>query len=135
MKFSEKKKAKIRKRNQKRIKRCCGNMIGCSIYVEDDSCYEVIDQTKIKDIIYLLTLSENGEYSIFKIVKVFCYVRLSAKKILQNYQKFSNPDNWIDKSILVIDNNGKIQSAKRKRKKYEFDGTRYVAITIYGDIY
>lgn len=111
MKFSPIKKAKIRKMNQKRIKRYCNDMIGCHIY-DGDNCYKVIDQSKINDTIYLLVQEEDNQYAIWKIVKVAEYVRLSSKKVLQNYKKFTNHAYWRKHSTIQISDDGKIESVK-----------------------
>ena len=111
MKFSPRKKAKIRKMNQKKIKRYCKNMIGHHIY-DGDHCYEVMDQAKINDVIYLLVQVEENEYAIYKIVKVFEYVRLSNKKILEKQKKFSNHVYWEEHSTIQINADGKIESVK-----------------------
>ena len=111
MKFSEKKKAKIRKRNQRRINKNCKDMIGCCIDFEHG--YKVKDQAKINDIIYLLVKVENDQYAIYKIVRVGNYVRLSNKKVLQNQEDFSNYVYWRDNSTIQISEEGEIVSVKR----------------------
>ena len=110
MKFSQRKKAKIRKKNQNKINRHCSNMTGCHIY-DGDECYEVMDQAKINDTMYLLVQGKEKQYSIWKIVKVGEYVRLSNKKVLQNYKKFSNHAYWRLHSTIQISADGKIESA------------------------
>ena len=52
MKFSKKKKAKMRRSNQRRINRECKDMIGCRIDFEHGG-YKVKDQAKINDVLYL----------------------------------------------------------------------------------
>ena len=108
MKFSEKKKAKMRKQRQKRIKYVCGYMYGFKV----DDGYEVIDQAKIKDQMYLLTKKSNNIYAIYKIVDVCDYVKLSPKRILQNKTAFSNHDYWKRHSTIEITADGQIKSAK-----------------------
>ena len=110
MKFSNKKKAKIRKINQRRVKRVHKCMVGLCIGYEPKR--EVIDQTTIKDTIYLL-VEENNAYEIYKIPKVFEYVKLSAKRILQKQEDFSNHMNWRWHSVIQINSEGKIESVKR----------------------
>ena len=113
MKFSQSKKAKIRKVNQKRINRYCKYMIGLDIY-DGDNCYEVKDQAKINNTIYLLVQVGNNEYAIYKIVKLCEYAKLSDKKVLQNRKIFSNRAYWRDSSIIRINDDGKIQSVKKR---------------------
>ena len=110
VKFSQRKKAKIRKANQKKINRYCNNMIGCHIY-DGKKRYEVVDQAKIDDTIYLLVQVKDNMYEIWKIVKVREYVKLSNKKVLQKCKKFSNPAYWRWHSTIKITDDGKIQSA------------------------
>lgn len=110
MKFSQSKKAKIRKKNQNKINRYCSNMTGCYIY-DGNNRYEVMDQAKINDTMYLLVQGKDGQYTIWKIVKVGEYVRLSNKKVLQNYKKFSNHANWRLHSTIQISDDGTIESA------------------------
>ena len=107
MKFSQRRKNKIRKITQKRVNRVCSSMIGC--YVEDGN---VKDQAKINNVMYLLVESEK-EYSIFKIVKVGEYVKLSAKKVLQNQKKFANHEYWKKHSTIQFTEDGKIKSVKQ----------------------
>ena len=111
MKFSPRKKAKMRKQNQRRIKRCCGNMIGGRIDFEHGG-YEVKDQAEIKGTMYLLIQVEDGNYAIYKIVKAFQYIRLSQKKVLENKKALSNHEYWKEHSTIEITEEGKIQSVK-----------------------
>ena len=114
MKFSQRKKAKIRKNNQRQINRYCKDMIGCLIDFEHG--YTVKDQAKIKDIIYLLAQSEDNQYAIYKIVKVRKYVRLSPKKILLNQKFFSTHRYWHNDSVIQITPEGEIESVKRAQQ-------------------
>lgn len=111
MKFSQKKKAKMRKIRQRRINRCCSNMIGCHIFFENEDGY-VLDQAKINDIMYLLVKTPGGKYAICKIVKVYQYVKLSPKRVLQNKKNFSNYQYWENHSTIEINEDGVIQSVK-----------------------
>ena len=111
MKFSAKKKAKMRKIRQRRINHICKDMIGCCIDYPNN--YEVKDQAKINDDMYLLTKVADDEYAIFKIVKLYKYVRLSEKRVSQNKKIFSNHFNWHNHSTIEISDDGKIKSVKR----------------------
>lgn len=114
MKFSKKKKAKIRKNNQRRVKRVHGDMIGyCVDYTKN---YRVKDQALIKNTMYLL-VEEGSEYAIYKIPKVCEYVKLSPKRILQNKQDFSKHMNWRGNSVIQINEEGKIESVKRVERQ------------------
>ena len=112
MRFSAKKKKKMRKINQRRISRCCGDMIGCRIDYEHGG-YEVRDQVRITGVIYLLVQVEDGNYAIYKIVKVGEYVRLSSKKVLKRKEQFSNRMNWKNFSTIKINEDGEIISVER----------------------
>lgn len=115
MKFSPRKKAKMRKANQRRINRVCKNMIGCTVDYEHG--YVVKDQAKINNVQYLLVQIENDQYAIYKIVKVCEYVRLSPKKVLQNQKAFSNYAYWQDNSTIQISPEGIIESVKRTSRR------------------
>lgn len=128
MKFSQKKKAKMRKANQRRINRVCKNMIGCTVDFERG--YVVKDQAKINNIQYLLVQIENCQYAIYKIVKVCEYVRLSPKKVLQNQKAFSNYMYWQDNSTIQISPEGIIESVKRTSRRVTWKEGRPVYIYI-----
>lgn len=110
-KFSERRKAKMRKYRQRRVNRCCSHMIGCHIY-DDNQTYEIIDQAKIKGVIYLLVEAEDNSYAIYKIVSVHQEVKLSPKKVLQNKKEFSNHVYWQEHSKIHINEDGKIESVE-----------------------
>lgn len=114
MKFSLKKKEKMRRYNQRRINRICKNMIGYYIDYEDECI--VRDQAKIKGIMYLLVLINNDKYEIYKIVKESEFVKLSVKKVLYNKKNFSNYVYWYNKSIIHINEDGEINFVRRFRE-------------------
>lgn len=86
-------------------------MIGCHIY-DDNRTYEVIDQAKIKGVMYLLVEGEDNSYALYKIVSVHQEAKLSPKKVLQNQKVFSNPAYWKYNSAVQIDTDGNIESVK-----------------------
>ena len=114
MKFSKRKKAKIRKNNQRRVKRVHGDMIGYCIDYRKN--YRVKDQAIIKNTMYLL-VKEDSSYAIYKIPKVCEYVKLSPKRILQNQKDFSKHMNWRENSVIQINEQGKIESVKRVERQ------------------
>ena len=128
MKFSKKKKAKMRKINQRRINQVCKNMIGCTVDFERG--YTVKDQAKIDNIQYLLVQVENGQYAIYKIVKVCEYVRLSPKKVKQNQKAFSNYMYWKNNSTIQISQEGIIESVKRTARRVAWKNDKPVYILI-----
>ena len=128
MKFSPRKKAKIRKANQRRINRVCKNMIGCTVDFERN--YIVKDQAKINNIQYLLVQVENSQYAIYKITKVYEYVRLSPKKVLQNQKAFSNYVYWQNDSTIEISPEGNIVSAKRTSRRVAWKNDKPVYIFV-----
>ena len=128
MKFNPKKKAKMRKTNQRRINRVCKNMIGCTIDFERG--YVVKDQAKINNIQYLLVQTENNQYAIYKIVKVYEYVRLSPKKVLQNQRAFSNYVYWQNNSTIEISPEGNITSVKRTSRRVIWKNDKPVYIFV-----
>lgn len=106
MKFSEKRKRKIRKQNQRRINKCCKNIIGCCI---DFGCNSVVvDQAKINNTMYPLTIDQDYQYAIYKIVKVGEYVKLSSRRILEKQAEFQNKAYWKEKCQLKIEADGTI---------------------------
>lgn len=106
MKFSERKKKKIRKQNERRIKKCCKHMIGMCIDFESRTV--VVDQAKIDNTYYLLTIDNEGRFAIYKIIKVREYVKISNKRILEKQSKFSNKQLWKDESQIRIADNGEL---------------------------
>ena len=111
MKFSPRKKAKMRKIRQRKINRECKNLIGFTVDYENG--YEVKDQAKINNTMYLLVKVENNQFAIYKIVKPAEYVRLSYKRVLQNQKDFSNYAKWYNHSTLEITDEGLIKSVKK----------------------
>lgn len=103
-------------------------MIGCTVDFERG--YVVKDQAKINNIQYLLVQIENGQYAIYKIVKVCEYVRLSPKKVLQNKKAFSNYAYWRDNSTIQISPEGIIESVKRTSRRVAWKNDRPVYIYI-----
>lgn len=128
MKFSKQKKAKIRKNKQRRINRTCKYMIGCRVDFKHG--YTVKDQAKIDNIMYLLVQVENGQYAIYKIVKVGEYVRLSNKKVLRNQKAFSNHEYWYNHSTITITDEGKIKSVQQTEQHLIFTGDKPIYIYI-----
>lgn len=106
MKFSEKRKRKIQKQNQRRINKCCKDMIGC--YIDYESEAFVVDQAKINNVYFLLTTDKDYQYAIYKIIKVGDYVKLSDKKILERQEYFLNKAYWKEGCQLRIETDGKI---------------------------
>lgn len=110
MRFSKRRKAKIRKNNQKRVSRVCRNMIGRDVWADkEDQLYYVVDQAKIDGMMYLLTEDENGDFAIIKIVNVHLFVKLSTKKLLNANNKFSNSSYWRKNSKIEISDDGVIK--------------------------
>lgn len=111
MKFSRSKKAKMRYYAQRKINRACKDIIG--YYIDFENGYEVKDQAKINGNTYLLVQVENAQYAIYKIVRIGEYVRISAKKVLRNQEKFSNHEYWEEHSKIQFAEDGKIKSVKK----------------------
>lgn len=131
MKFSKRKKAKMRKYNQRKINKNCKNIIGCTVDYENR--YVVKDQAKINNVMYLLVQVENGQYAIYKIVKIGRYVRLSPKKVLKNQKIFSNYVYWYDKSRIEFSANGEIESVKKTTRQVTLKNNKPVYIYIVED--
>ena len=121
MKFSKRKKTKMRKINQRRINRVCKYMIGCTI---DSMLKEkVIDQAKIDGIRYLLTENMHQQYAIYKIVKINRYVKLSVRRILNNKNNFINSSYWEKESKIEINEYGEMKWCYFWSKDHEHDKT------------
>lgn len=125
MKFSPRKKAKMRKARFKRIRKDCKNMIGYHIDYNTDC--RVIDQAIIKDVMYLLTCDVYCDYAIYKVVNPWEMVRLSAKKVLRLREKFENHMYWKYHSLITLSENGEIESVR----KGSFVGTSNQKTDIY----
>lgn len=124
MKFSPKKKAKMRKIRQRRINKTCKYMTGRCIDYENH--YIVKDQGIIDNVMYLLVDIGENQYAIYKIVKLYEYVRLSDKKVLLNKKELSNHFNWDDHSTLEISEEGKILSVKTTEKVSQIKNNKIV---------
>lgn len=111
MKFSKSKKAQMQKRRQKRIDRCYSYTIGLHIYdFHNDFMRKVIDEARINDTVYLLTEADfaNKEITIYKIVDLGKYVKLSTKRLLERKQNFEIIENWKQRTAISIYPNGVI---------------------------
>ena len=111
LKFSQKKKSKMRKINKRRTNRVCKHMIGCTMDYALRA--EVIDQAKIDEVMYLLTENMYNQYAIYKIVNVHRHIKLSASRILKDQKKFMNHDYWNEHSTILINDYGEIEEVKR----------------------
>lgn len=110
MKFSKKRKLKIRKQNQRRIKIHCKNLVGCCI--DDEAYVIVIDQIKIENDIYLLTEDNDEKYAIYKIVRIGQYSKIGNKKILQKKEKLLKRNAWKYQSQITLETDGTISGVQ-----------------------
>ena len=111
MKFSPRKKAKMRKIRLRQIRKSCKNMIGYCI--DYDTHIMVIDQATINGVVYLLAHDFNYEYAIYKVLQHWEFVKLSPKKVLHLKSKFENYACWKHYSTISISDNGEIKSVLR----------------------
>lgn len=86
----------------------------------------VKDQAIINNVMYLLVDIGENQYAIYKIVKLYEYVRLSDKKVLLNKKELSNHFNWDDHSTLEISEDGKILSVKTTEKVSQIKNNKIV---------
>lgn len=130
MKFSPRKKAKMRKARFKRIKRECKCMIGSCVDYDAES--KVVDQATFKDVLYLLTRDINCKYAIYKVVQPREYVKVLEKKVLRLSKNFTNPDNWMRHSQISISENGKITNAKVGNvcENYDIENEGFILVFI-----
>ena len=111
MKFSPRKKAKMRKIRLRQIRKSCKDMIGCCINHDTDS--KVIDQATINGVVYLLVEDFNYERAIYKVLQHWEFVKLSPKKVLALKSKFSNYEYWKRYTTIYISEDGEIESIRR----------------------
>ena len=105
MKFSNKKKRKMRKIRYKRNLKTYGSSIG-RYYTLDG--FTILDTILYKGQMYFLGSDGDENYKIIKVVSVHEHVPLSDKKVLKKKNVFGNPDRWNLKTKLIIDNTGKV---------------------------
>ena len=103
MKFSTRKKEKMRRIRAKRIRRHYGvNAIGCTVDWEEG--FKATDQMNIGDVWYLLAKNEDEEYALYRIVDLFRYARIGSKRIWQMRDEIECKENWINKTDICIVN-------------------------------
>lgn len=105
MKFSPKKKAKMRKAREKRMSKEFKDMFH---YVIPGTKYYVIDQIKINGTIYLLVENLEGKNAIYKIADMLKFVKLSPKRLIQLRNEFIKQEKWKRYSYVTISDNGKV---------------------------
>ena len=110
LKFSQAKKAKMKKIRQKRIRKNCKDMIGSKVDYEHG--YKVVDQANVAGTTYLLVCVGLEQYAIYKIVDICRYVRISPKKVAEISKKLSNHAIWKEHSTIEIDDEGNLLSVK-----------------------
>lgn len=117
MKFSQKKKRKMKKIRQRRIRKSYGYVIGMSIrhYLcvnlpEDIYGYlRIIDQTTINGDLYFLVsynTEEAEKFFILKAVEHSQYICVLAKNLIKYKRHFQNPVHWQEKSDVYISEYG-----------------------------
>ena len=117
MKFRERKKKKMKKIRQRRIRKNYGYVIGMTIPCysclnNPDITYgfvEIIDQTSINGDLYFLVVSKKNKVFIYKVVDISKYSRVSIKKLIKYKKHFENPGQWKEKSDVYIGNNGNLK--------------------------
>lgn len=113
MKFSERKKKKMKKIRQRRIKKMYGHVIGMKIPYyscsnNPDITWEyvrIIDQTYINDELYFLVSYQDKDVCkvfIYKVVDVSQYSCLSAKKLIKYKRHFESPGQWQENTTIHI---------------------------------
>lgn len=105
MKFSTKKKAKMRKIRLERNKRIYH---GTGFCVEGDN--RVIDRLPAQNNLYLLTISGNNQCKIFKVISCHEVVEMSPKRILNKRRFFQNTNNWKEHTKIELDDSGEIKA-------------------------
>lgn len=105
MKFSRRKKEKMRRIRTKRIRRHYGaDAIGC--IVDWEKGFRAKDQITIGDVIYLLAKNEDEEYALYRLVDVCKYARIGSKRIWQLRDKIECKENWRNETEVCVYNDG-----------------------------
>lgn len=105
MKFSAKRKAKMRKMRFKRNKKIYG---GIGYHVEGE--YEVLDNLGYKNDLYLLT-TNGAKCKIFKVVSHReGNVEMSEKRLLKMRTIFENADMWKEHTKVELTDSGAIKT-------------------------
>ncbi len=119
MKFSEKKKAKMRKIRFKRNKRVYGGIGYC---VEGNN--KVVDTLRYENNLYLLT-TNGDECNIFKVIS--CregVVKMSDKRVNQMRTVFEKAELWKEKTKVELTDSGAIKDYQLASSPWEkFGGT------------
>ena len=117
MKFSDRKKRKMKKIRQRRIRKSYGYVIGmgippyaCTNNPEITWEYvKIIDKTCINGELYFLVSCKFRNVCknfIYKVVDVSKYSLVSAKKLIKYKRHFENPVHWEEGSIVQITDDG-----------------------------
>ncbi len=120
MKFSTKRKNKMRRTRLERNKRIYGTCIGC--YVEGDN--EVVDTLTYANNLYLLTIG--NKCKIFKVVSPHEFVELSGKKMLKLRAIFENSRRWKEHTKIELTDFGVIKAYTPAPKPWEMVSGRFV---------
>ena len=99
---------KIRKSEQRKIDRYCGNIIG--LHVGTRPWYKIIDYAKIEGASYLLGIAEDKSLAIYKMIKVGEAIKLAPSKLLENRLNFCNKEFWRKHSLIQMDDDGSLIS-------------------------
>ena len=115
--FSERKKRKMKKIRQRRIRKSYGYVIGMKI--SDCLCVNfpkdiygdvvIVDQTCIGGDLYFLVSFKSSEvkkFFILKVVGISKYSFVSTKNLIKHKRHFQNPVHWQEKSDIFISNEG-----------------------------
>ena len=74
--------------------------------------------------------NESTEYAIYKIPKIYEYVKLSPKRILQIQKEFSDHMNWRKHSVIQINEEGKIESVKHAVMRATMNNKYYTYVVV-----
>lgn len=104
MKFSERKKAKMRKARQKRINKLYKDPVGVTVDWKEG--YKCVDYLKVDDIFYLLAKNADDKYAIYKIIDVHQYTKLNSNQIFKMASILLKDENWhCETSVLIMTDN------------------------------
>lgn len=125
MKFSKRKKRKIKKNRQRRVRKTYGYVRGLTISkyscidIPDKYGYvKVIDKTYINGELYFLVISKSEKFFIYKVFDIAKYSYVSTKKLIKYKKHFENSGQWHYNSVVNIDDTGIIDVSNHKSYYY-----------------
>lgn len=126
MKFSQRRKDKMKKARFNRAKKFYGNQTGYCV----DGAKEVVDTLEFDNTLYLLT-QDGLQYCILKTVSDKRRVQLSNKKVLKLKAIFERNSKWKNHTKVSINDLGTIETIEMAPKPWEkWKGSVHIFVEI-----